>query len=126
MRRAPLMGMEPQKHPEEIKVARAPMLADAGPAHALIADHAIIGDLHTGALVAGDGSINFMCLPDFDSDACFLALLGTRENGYWKIAPAGRVKAARRRYRPGTLILESEFEIDMGVVRIIDFMPIRH
>jgi GH15 family glucan-1,4-alpha-glucosidase len=118
--------MEPQMRTQEIKVARAPKLADAGPAHALIEDHALIGDLHTAALVARDGSIDFLCLPDFDSDACFLSLLGTRENGYWKISPTGHVKAARRRYRPGTLILESEFETDKGAVRITDFMPIRH
>ncbi len=118
--------MDPQnQQSQEVKLAGVPKEADAGPARALIEDHALIGDLQTAALVARDGSIDFLCLPDFDSDACFLSLLGTRENGYWKIAPTGPVVASRRRYRPGTLILESEFETESGAVRIIDFMPIR-
>src|SRR5262249_60990201 len=116
----------PQMHHEEIKVARAPKLADAGPAHALIEDHALIGDLHTAALVARDGSIDFMCLPDFDSDACFLSLLGTRENGYWKIAPAGPVKAARRPYRPGPLLLEAGVRTGQGAVRTPPYLPSRN
>jgi len=110
---------------QNIDLANAPKEGDAGPTRALIEDHALIGDLNTAALVARDGSIDFLCLPDFDSDACFVSLLGTRENGYWKIAPTEPLKATRRRYRPGTLILESEFETESGAVRIIDFMPIR-
>ena len=76
-----------------------------------IEDNALIGDLHTAALVAKDGSIDFLCLPDFDSGSCFTSLLGTPENGRWKIAPiAGG--SVRRRYRGNTLILETEFETD--------------
>lgn len=108
-----------------IESAMAPSRADAGPASVRIEDHALIGDLNTAALVALDGSIDFLCLPDFDSDACFLSLLGTRENGYWKIAPAGPIRAIRRWYRPATLILETEFETETGAVRVVDFMPVR-
>ncbi|MCY1078548.1 glycoside hydrolase family 15 protein [Archangium lansingense] len=90
-----------------------------------ISDHALIGDLQTAGLVARDGSINFMCLPSFDSDACFAALLGTPEHGRWKIAPSGRVLGVTRRYRGRTMILETDFETKDGVVRVIDFMPIR-
>jgi GH15 family glucan-1,4-alpha-glucosidase len=91
----------------------------------LIEDHALIGDLYTAALVARDGSIDFLCLPDFDSDACFTSLLGTADNGRWKMAPRKPVRESRRRYRGKTLILETEFVTDEGVVRLVDFMPIR-
>lgn len=90
-----------------------------------IEDHALIGDLHTSALVAKDGSIDFMCLPDFDSDACFASLLGSSENGFWRVAPVGQVQETRRRYRENTLILEHDFVTDTGMVRVVDFMPIR-
>jgi GH15 family glucan-1,4-alpha-glucosidase len=89
-----------------------------------IEDYAMIGDCHTAALVARDGSIDWLCFPRFDSPACFAALLGTEEHGRWLIAPAEPVKEVRRRYRPGTLILETDFETESGaVVRLIDFMP---
>jgi GH15 family glucan-1,4-alpha-glucosidase len=97
----------------------------ATPSRLLIEDHGLIGDLQTAALVARDGTIDFLCLPDFDSDACFASLLGTPENGRWKMAPVSPVKASRRRYRPDTLILETEFETAEGLVRLVDFMPIR-
>ncbi len=90
---------------------------------ARIEEYGLIGDCRTAALVACDGSIDWLCLPRFDSDACFAALLGTAEHGRWRIAPSGAVNSTRRRYRPGTLILETEFETDTGAVRIIDFMP---
>src|SRR5262249_31522984 len=90
-----------------------------------IEDNALIGDLHTAALVAKDGTIDFLCLPDFDSDACFASLLGTPDNGYWRIAPAREVRSVQRRYRGNTLILETEFTDDLGVVRVTDFMPVR-
>ena len=90
-----------------------------------IEDHALIGDLHTAALVAKDGSIDFLCLPDFDSGSCFTSLLGTPENGRWKIAPVRPVSSVTRRYRGESLILETELETDEGRVRLIDFMPIR-
>ncbi|HEX8110160.1 MAG TPA: trehalase-like domain-containing protein, partial [Kofleriaceae bacterium] len=90
-----------------------------------IEDHALIGDLHTAGLVAKDGSIDFLCLPDFDDGSTFASLLGTPENGRWRIAPLRPAHAVQRRYRGNTLILETEFENDEGVVRLIDFMPIR-
>ena len=90
-----------------------------------IEDYAIIGNTCTVALVGNNGSIDWLCVPRFDSPACFAALLGSEENGRWLIAPKGEVKSTRRRYRDDTLILETEFETADGVVAIIDFMPIR-
>ena len=87
-------------------------------------DYALIGDCQTAALVARDGSIDWLCWPSFDSGACFAALLGTEENGRWVIAPRGPARV-RRRYRPDTLILETEFETPEGLVALIDFMPPR-
>jgi GH15 family glucan-1,4-alpha-glucosidase len=92
---------------------------------ARIEDYAIIGDTQTAALVGRDGSIDWTCFPRFDSGACFAALLGDRGNGRWLIGPRGGVRAVRRRYRPDTLVLETDFEADGGRVRIVDFMPIR-
>src|ERR1700712_2949900 len=89
-----------------------------------IEDYALIGDLQSAALVGRDGSIDWMCLPRFDSAACFAALLGGPEHGRWSIAPLGEVAVTRRRYREGTLVLETEFETVDGVVRVIDSMPI--
>jgi GH15 family glucan-1,4-alpha-glucosidase len=86
-------------------------------------DYGFIGDLHTGALVGANGSIDWLCLPRFDSDACFAALLGNEDNGHWRIAPTDGTHQVRRRYQPATLILETEFETDSGAVRLIDFMP---
>lgn len=91
----------------------------------LIEDYALIGDCQTAALVSRNGSIDWLCFPRFDSGACFAALLGTPENGRWQIAPAGEVRDIRRRYRDGTLILETEFETDEGAVALIDCMPPR-
>src|SRR5690606_40788231 len=88
-----------------------------------IEDYALIGDCHTAALVGRDGSIDWLCMPRFDSPACFAALLGTRDHGRWQIAPRGEVRGVKRRYRPGTLILETEFETDEGTVVLVDFMP---
>jgi len=90
-----------------------------------IEDYALIGDCQTAALVGTDGSIDWLCLPRFDSGACFAALLGTPENGRWRIAPAGPVTATRRRYVGDTLVLETEFETADGVVAVTDFMPVR-
>ena len=89
-----------------------------------IEDYALIGDCHTAALVGRDGSIDWLCFPRFDSGACFAALLGGPEHGRWRIAPAGEVRGTRRRYRDGTLILETEFETAEGTVRLIDCMPL--
>src|SRR5919107_358012 len=76
-----------------------------------IEDYALIGDCQTAALVARDGSIDWLCFPRFDSGACFAALLGTPENGRWLLAPAGEVRKVRRRYRDGTLVLETDYEL---------------
>src|SRR6266496_5013099 len=92
---------------------------------ARIEDYALIGDLQTAALVSREGSVDWCCFPRFDSSACFAALLGDPKNGRWLLAPTSRVHRASRRYRHDTLILESIFETDEGVVRAIDFMPPR-
>lgn len=89
-----------------------------------IQNYALIGDCHTAALVGRDGSIDWLCLPRFDSGACFAALLGSPEHGRWLLATASEVRAVRRRYREGTLILETEFDTDEGTVRVIDCMPL--
>ena len=89
---------------------------------ARIEDYALIGDCETAALVGRDGSIDWLCLPRFDSDSCFARLLGNDGNGHWLLAPS-RVRSTDRRYRQGTLILETSFATDQGRIRIIDFMP---
>jgi GH15 family glucan-1,4-alpha-glucosidase len=88
-----------------------------------IEHYAIIGDTQTAGLVSIDGSIDWLCLPRFDSGACFAALLGDPSHGRWCLAPAGEVRRIRRRYRPGTLVLETELETAEGVVRLVDCMP---
>jgi GH15 family glucan-1,4-alpha-glucosidase len=90
-----------------------------------IEDYALVGDLQSAALVSRDGSIDWLCLPRFDSEACFAALLGDERHGYWQIAPAREFTRIRRRYRPGTLVLETEFTTASGVVRLTDCMPPR-
>jgi GH15 family glucan-1,4-alpha-glucosidase len=90
-----------------------------------IEDYGLIGDCETAALVGRDGSIDWLCWPAFDSDACFAALLGTHRNGRWLISPAEEVTKSSRRYWDNTLILETRFETANGVVALIDFMPPR-
>jgi GH15 family glucan-1,4-alpha-glucosidase len=103
-----------------------------------IEDYAIIGDMHTAALVCRDGSVEWLCLPRFDSAACFASLVGSERNGHWRLAPAGapaagtsassgnpRGPAVRRRYRGDTLVLETEWDTATGTARVIDFMPPR-
>src|SRR5689334_21052342 len=92
---------------------------------ARIEDYALLGDCETAALVARDGSIDWLCVPRFDGGACFAALLGTPDHGRWRIAPAGPVRAIRRRYRENTLILETVYDTDEGSVALIDWMPLR-
>ena len=89
-----------------------------------IADYALIGDCETVALVDRNGSMDWLCVPRFDSPACFAALLGTPENGQWRMSPAGTYSVSRR-YRQHTLILETEFRTRTGRATLIDFMPIR-
>ncbi|AWM03086.1 glycoside hydrolase family 15 protein [Bradyrhizobium amphicarpaeae] len=90
-----------------------------------IEDYALIGDCETAALVGRDGSIDWLCWPAFDSDACFAAILGTHKNGRWLIAPGDDVTTISRRYLGDTLILETRFETKSGTVALIDFMPPR-
>jgi GH15 family glucan-1,4-alpha-glucosidase len=94
--------------------------------HPRIEDYALIGDEQTAALVGLDGSVDWLCLPRFDSAACFARLLGDDENGHWRIAPKGADRCTRRAYRPGTLVLDTEWETDEGSVRVTDLMPQRH
>jgi GH15 family glucan-1,4-alpha-glucosidase len=90
-----------------------------------IEDYALIGDCETAALVDRNGSIDWLCWPDFSSEACFAALLGSKENGRWVVAPCNEEWTTTRRYRDHTLILETTFELADGAVRLTDFMPIR-
>ena len=93
---------------------------------ARIEDYAMIGDCQTAALVSREGSIDWLCLPRFDSGACFAALLGTPEHGRWVLGPAERVVRTQRRYREGTLVLETDYETAGGAVTIVDCMPLRN
>ena len=88
-----------------------------------IEDYALIGDCETAALVGRDGSIDWLCWPRFDSDACFAALLGTPQHGRWLVAPQDGTARVTRRYQPNTLILETRFESAEGVATLVDFMP---
>jgi GH15 family glucan-1,4-alpha-glucosidase len=88
-----------------------------------IEHYALIGDCETAALVGSDGSIDWLCWPRFDSAACFAALLGSSENGRWLIAPTVAPCAVKRRYRQGSLVLETEFQTETGTAVIVDFMP---
>jgi GH15 family glucan-1,4-alpha-glucosidase len=90
-----------------------------------IEDYALIGDRHTAALVARNGSIDWLCFPRFDSGACFAALLGNEEHGCWTLSPAGEIRRIRRGYHDDTLVLETEYETADGTVSVIDCMPPR-
>jgi GH15 family glucan-1,4-alpha-glucosidase len=90
-----------------------------------IEDYGLIGDCETAALVDRDGSIDWLCWPSFDSEACFSALLGARENGRWLIAPSTEITRCSRRYRGDSLVLETRLETEDGVITLIDFMPPR-
>jgi GH15 family glucan-1,4-alpha-glucosidase len=89
-----------------------------------IEGYALLGDCRGAALVGENGSVDWLCLPRFDSDACFAALIGTPENGFWQIAPRSQVRQVRRRYRGVTLSLETELVCDEGAIVLTDFMPI--
>ena len=90
-----------------------------------IEDYALIGDCETAALVGRNGSIDWLCLPRFDSDACFSALLGAADNGRWLVSPAGESSRIRRNYRGDSMVLETHHETDRGSVNVVDFMPVR-
>ncbi|MFF4508200.1 glycoside hydrolase family 15 protein [Streptomyces sp. NPDC001401] len=92
---------------------------------ALIEDYALISDLETAAMVGRDGSVDWLCLPRFDSPACLAALLGTPDNGFWRVAPVGSGPCTHRSYRPDALVLDSRWETATGTVRVTDFMPPR-
>ncbi|MDQ4084587.1 MAG: glycoside hydrolase family 15 protein [Actinomycetota bacterium] len=92
---------------------------------ALIEDYAIVGDTQTVALVSKQGSIDWLCLPRFDSPACFAKLLGTDENGAWSVAPVGAGRCTSRRYVGESLVLESRWDLQSGSVKVTDFMPPR-
>src|SRR6516164_4264864 len=89
-----------------------------------IEDYGMIGNTYTSALVSRSGSIDWLCAPRFDSDACFAALVGYDEHGRWSLRPTVDVRETRQRYRDDTMILETEFVCDAGVARLIDFMPV--
>jgi GH15 family glucan-1,4-alpha-glucosidase len=89
-----------------------------------IEDYGLIGNTRTAALVSRNGSIDWLCAPRFDSDACLASLIGYDEHGAWSIRPTVRVHESRQRYRDDTMVLETEFACDGGVVRIVDFMPL--
>jgi GH15 family glucan-1,4-alpha-glucosidase len=91
----------------------------------LLEDYGFIGDMQGAALVGRDGGVDWLCVPRFDSASCLTALLGDERHGRWVLAPAGADRASARRYRPGTLVLETDFETVDGAVRVIDFMPRR-
>lgn len=90
-----------------------------------IEDYALIGDCETAALVGRNGSIDWLCWPSFSSAACFAALLGTADHGYWRIAPKGKVTATQRRYLPDSMVVETVLEVKGGAITLIDFMPPR-
>jgi GH15 family glucan-1,4-alpha-glucosidase len=92
---------------------------------ARIEDYAVIGDCETAALVSREGSIDWLCWPTFSSGACFAALLGTAENGFWRIKPEGKIVSIQRKYQPGTMIVETTFTTEDGEVCLTDFMPPR-
>ena len=87
-----------------------------------IETYGMIGDCKTAALVGMDGSVDWLCWPRFDSDACFARLLGDDDNGFWRIAPVKTAKAVTRSYREDTLVLETRFETETGAATVIDFM----
>lgn len=109
-------------------------MSDIGPAFAIqtmevnkmvrIEDYAIIGDCQTAALICKDGSLDWLCLPQFDSPACFASLLGSRENGYWSILASDHVTSTSRQYKGNSMILESTFTTSQGTYCLIDFMPL--
>src|SRR5271166_5345976 len=107
---------QPQDNPRDLRPAATAQYA------ARIEDYAMIGDCHSAALVSREGSIDWLCWPRFDSEACLAALLGAPEHGRWLIAPREKAQITRR-YRPDTLVLETHFETPDGAATVVDFMP---
>jgi GH15 family glucan-1,4-alpha-glucosidase len=104
---------------------RRPGRSQSGLPDRRIEDYALIGDTQTAALVSTEGSIDWLCFPRFDSPACFAALLGTDDNGHWRLRPRDASAKANRHYRGATLVLETEWSTPTGSVRVLDFMPPR-
>jgi len=121
----PISRIQPEACASDPQIDASETPRNPKPMAARIEDYALIGDCETAALVDRNGSIDWLCWPDFSSDACFAALLGNEENGYWRITPAAGKWKTTRRYRPHTLILETTFESAAGSFRLIDFMPVR-
>src|SRR3982074_3443890 len=92
---------------------------------AKIEDYAFLSDTQSGALVSREGCVDWLCLPRFDSPACFASLVGEKKNGHWLFYPEDKIDKLSRRYRGEALILETEIETASGAVRLIDFMPPR-
>ena len=90
-----------------------------------IEDYGLVGDGQTAALVNRDGSVDWLCWPRFDSDACFAALLGDERHGSWSFSPKAKVTGRSRRYEEDTLVLQTDAEVEGGAYRITDFMPMR-
>lgn len=101
-----------------VLLSRSDIMADK------IENYGLIGNMQTAALVSRSGSIDWLCAPHFDSDACFTSIVGYDEHGRWSIRPGAAVRETRQRYRGDTMILETEFTCDGGVVRITDAMPV--
>ena len=91
-----------------------------------IEDYGLLGDCRTAALVSRDGSIDWLCLPRFDSSSVFAGLLGTDDHGHWKLAPTGEIVELSRRYQPESFVLETTYRTETGTVRVTDLMPINH
>src|SRR5689334_9695610 len=129
--RCPVRGLGAVRSPASTARYRTGRRRKEARVAGLIEDYALIGDMQTAALVGLNGCVEWLCLPRFDSPACFAALLGDEHNGHWLIAPvASQVPAVRggsvsRRYQGDTLVLETEWTTASGVVKVIDFMPPR-
>jgi GH15 family glucan-1,4-alpha-glucosidase len=118
-------GSGARAHSAQVQAPLSEAVRRIDPRPMRIEDYGLIGDLQTAALIGRDGGIDWLCLPRFDSASCLAALLGDERHGRWQIVPAAGVRATTRRYRPGTLVLETAFETDTGAVRVVDFMPPR-
>src|SRR5207245_1570458 len=123
-RRGGRRGIRDRVQPGRTEALAAARARDRQPLMARIEDYALIGDLQTAALVERGGSVDWLCFPRFDSDACFAALLGEPENGRWLLAPKEDT-TPKRRYLHDTLVLETTWETSGGSVRVFDFMPPR-
>jgi GH15 family glucan-1,4-alpha-glucosidase len=116
---------DPTPTAPRVDPSRRPGQSRSGLPDRRIEDYALIGDTQTAALVSAEGSIDWLCFPRFDSPACFAALLGTDDNGHWRLRPRDAEARSSRHYRGATLVLETEWSTPTGSVRVLDFMPPR-